>query len=67
MNTTQHETSHESAELIDAARENLMRAGANIQKFDQRMQRFARQQPVAAAFAALTVGFLVGRFVAKRL
>ena len=66
-NTHQETTMNSSKELLGRARENFDRAEAEIQRVDQRIQRFARAQPVVAAFAAATVGFLIGRFVAKRL
>jgi hypothetical protein len=67
MNNTHQTAATASKELLGRARENFGRAEASVQRIDQRMTRFARQQPVLAAFSAMAVGFVVGRFVAKRL
>jgi ElaB/YqjD/DUF883 family membrane-anchored ribosome-binding protein len=40
--------------------------GKQIRRADDRLLRFARQKPLAAAFAALAVGFFVGRLVSRR-
>jgi ElaB/YqjD/DUF883 family membrane-anchored ribosome-binding protein len=47
-------------------RHNMDDARREVAAIDRRVQRFTRQKPLAAAFAALAVGFVIGRLVSRR-
>ncbi len=57
---------HASRETVEEMERQLRRAGKGLARMDQRLVRFAREKPVAAAFAALTAGFLLGRLLSRR-
>jgi len=53
-------------EAIMRAEDGFRQVGEQIRRADDRLVRFAKQKPLAAAFAALAVGFFVGRLVSRR-
>ena len=53
-------------EALTRVEHGFRQAGEQIRRADVRLVRFARQKPLAAAFAALAVGFVVGRLVSRR-
>jgi ElaB/YqjD/DUF883 family membrane-anchored ribosome-binding protein len=59
-------TAHGPREGIMRVEDGFRQVSEQIRRADDRLVRFARQKPLAAAFAALAVGFLVGRLVTRR-
>ena len=55
-----------SREAIMRVEDGFRQMGKQIRRADDRLVRFARQKPLAAAFAALAVGFVVGRLLSRR-
>jgi ElaB/YqjD/DUF883 family membrane-anchored ribosome-binding protein len=55
-----------SKEALMKVEDGFRQAGERIRMADDRLVRFARQKPLAAALAALAVGFVVGRLVSRR-
>jgi ElaB/YqjD/DUF883 family membrane-anchored ribosome-binding protein len=53
-------------EAIMRVEHGFRQVGEQIRSADDRLLRFARQKPLAAAFAALAVGFVFGRLVSRR-
>lgn len=45
---------------------NLKEVRGGINRADERVQRFARAQPLTATFIALSAGFVVGRLLSRR-
>ena len=56
----------QSREAIMRMEDGFRQVGRQIRSADDRLVRFARQKPLVAAFAALAVGFVVGRLVSRR-
>lgn len=54
-----------SNEAIEKLEEGMRQARDQIDRLDRQIVRFAREQPIAAAFSALAVGFIIGRLVSK--
>jgi ElaB/YqjD/DUF883 family membrane-anchored ribosome-binding protein len=57
---------HEGRELKARVQNKLEVAKGRMSRIDQRIQNLARNQPLAAAFMALTAGFLLGRLMSRR-
>jgi len=53
-------------EAVEKMEDGVRRARVELRRADERLVRFARDQPLAAAFSALAVGFLLGRLLARR-
>jgi ElaB/YqjD/DUF883 family membrane-anchored ribosome-binding protein len=53
-------------EAIEKMEDGVRRARVELRRADERLVRFARDQPLVAAFSALAVGFLLGRLFARR-
>ncbi|HEX3595337.1 MAG TPA: hypothetical protein VHU80_09555 [Polyangiaceae bacterium] len=54
-----------TSEAIEKIEDSVRQAREQIQRVDQKIVRFAKEQPLVAAFSALAVGFVVGRFLSK--
>jgi ElaB/YqjD/DUF883 family membrane-anchored ribosome-binding protein len=52
--------------LKHAVEGGLRDASREMYRLDRRVQQLVRQKPLAAAFAALAAGFLLGRLVSRR-
>jgi hypothetical protein len=52
-------------EAIEKIEEGMRQARDRLQRVDKQIVRFAKEQPLVAAFSALAVGFIVGRFLSK--
>ena len=55
-----------SREALMRVEDGFRQFGEQIRRADDRLVRFAKQRPLAAAFAALAVGFVFGRLVSRR-
>jgi len=53
-------------EVITRLRQFMVDAPKGVSRAGERLQQFAKNQPVAATFAALAGGFLVGRIFSRR-
>jgi len=53
-------------EAVEKMEDGVRRARVELRRADERLVRFARDQPLVAAFSALAVGFFLGRLFAKR-
>jgi ElaB/YqjD/DUF883 family membrane-anchored ribosome-binding protein len=53
-------------QLKERLQNGVAHAGDGVVRVDRQLQHFVRTQPLAAAFAALTVGFVLGRIFSKR-
>jgi len=52
-------------EAIERIEDGMKQARDRLRRVDQRIVRFAREQPLVAAFSALAVGFVAGRILSK--
>jgi ElaB/YqjD/DUF883 family membrane-anchored ribosome-binding protein len=52
--------------LKHAVEGRLRDVNREVSRLDRRVKQFVRQKPLAAAFAALAVGFVLGRLVSRR-
>jgi ElaB/YqjD/DUF883 family membrane-anchored ribosome-binding protein len=52
-------------EAIERIEDGMKQARDRLQRVDKQIVRFAKEQPIAAAFAALAVGFVLGRVISK--
>jgi ElaB/YqjD/DUF883 family membrane-anchored ribosome-binding protein len=52
-------------EAIEKIEDRMKQARQSLQRVDKQVVRFAKEQPLAAAFAALAVGFVLGRVFSK--
>ena len=59
-------SSARSREALIRVEDGFRQVGEQIRRADDRLVRFAKQRPLAAAFAALAVGFVFGRLVSRR-
>jgi ElaB/YqjD/DUF883 family membrane-anchored ribosome-binding protein len=53
-------------EAVESMEDGVRRMRVELRRADERLVRFARDQPLAAAFSALAIGFLLGRLLARR-
>lgn len=53
-------------EAVEKVEDGVRRVRVELRRADERLVRFAREQPLVAAFSALAVGFLLGRLLARR-
>jgi hypothetical protein len=56
----------DTQELKERLQNGVAHAGDGVARVDRQLQHFVRAQPLAAAFAALTVGFVLGRIFSRR-
>ena len=52
-------------EAIEKIEDGMKQARDRLQRVDKQIVRFAKEQPLVAAFSALAVGFVLGRFFSK--
>ena len=52
-------------EAIEKIEDGMKQARDRLQRIDKQVVRFAKEQPLAAAFSALAVGFILGRLFSK--
>ena len=52
-------------EAIEKLEDGMRQARDRLHRVDQQIVRFAKEQPLVAAFSALAVGFIVGRLLSK--
>jgi len=53
-------------EAVEKVEDGIRRARVELRRADERLVRFAREQPLVATFSALAIGFLLGRLLARR-
>jgi ElaB/YqjD/DUF883 family membrane-anchored ribosome-binding protein len=53
-------------EALEKMEDGMQKARVELRRVDERLVRFARDQPLVATFSALAVGFLLGRLLARR-
>lgn len=52
-------------DAIEKIEDGMKQARDRLQRVDKQIVRFAKEQPLVAAFSALAVGFVLGRFLSK--
>ncbi|HEX4339481.1 MAG TPA: hypothetical protein VH062_26425 [Polyangiaceae bacterium] len=54
-----------ASEAMEKLEGGVRQAREQIQRADEKLVRFAKEKPLVAAFSALAVGFVVGRFLSR--
>jgi hypothetical protein len=52
-------------DAMEKIEDGMKHARERFQRVDKQIVRFAKEQPLAAAFSALAVGFILGRVFSK--
>jgi len=60
-----HVSTARGNDAIEKIEDGMKQARDRLQRVDKQVVRFAKEQPLAAAFSALAVGFILGRFFSK--